>query len=67
MKPNSLKLEYHLSADQANTLAPNIGQQTLLIKKIQQCYLQRYYLQQGFKCRVFRKSISFVYANKETE
>jgi hypothetical protein len=62
MKPNNLKPEHHLSADQANTLAPNIDQQTLLIKKVQQCYLQ-----QGIKFRDFRENISFVYANKETE
>jgi len=62
MKPNSLKLECHLSADQANTLALNVDQQTLLIKKFQQCFLQ-----QGIKFRDFRKNISFVYADKEAK
>ena len=53
--PNSLQLDCYLVPNAPHTLAPNSKQTSLLIKKIQQCFLK-----QGIKFRDFKRNIRFI-------
>lgn len=53
--PNSLQLDCYLVPNSPHTLAPNSEQTTLLIKKIQQCFLK-----QGIKFRDFKRNIRII-------
>lgn len=53
--PNSLQLDCYLVLNPPHTLAPNDPHTTLLIKRIQQCFLK-----QGIKFRDFKRNIRFI-------